>query len=280
MQSAYPYDALPNPTVMRLYHQLQKETGDNRKYIGFIQTIQKIYVEEGLQGLVKGQLTSFFIQFFLKSIHSTVSLALSPIIFTREQIDAEEEYQEKLADELTGAIQEPSSILVNVPVPPVLQTWDHFLRLSTLKLISTAIGVTLVYPIDTIKIRLMAQKHQEHYTGAIDAFQKMNAEGPHVFYRGLKYLCVSTAISYGINGTVSALMGEHIPQQKRRRALRVLASFGAFVLAAVASYPFVVIQHRMQVGDTSYDGLSIVDGIKKVIAEEGYFGLWRGLFIL
>jgi hypothetical protein len=43
--------AVNNPTVVRLYHQLQKENGEDRKYKGLYQTYSTIYAEEGIFGL-------------------------------------------------------------------------------------------------------------------------------------------------------------------------------------------------------------------------------------
>ncbi|KAK7049544.1 hypothetical protein VNI00_005575 [Paramarasmius palmivorus] len=132
--------------------------------------------------------------------------------------------------------------------------------------------------------------HQKTVTklGFIQAIHKvMEKSGIQGFWRG-----IGPALILTVNPVIQYTVFEQLKNflvKKRTARLRaaglvaavVLSDFDFFILGAISklvatltTYPYIVVKSRLQAGHVKYK--SSVDGLKTIIKEEGFGGLYKG----
>lgn len=133
------------------------------------------------------------------------------------------------------------------------------------------------FPLDTVKVRLQAQRGQ--YAGAWDCFRKIvRNEGPRALFRGLLPPVLGGAAETGVNyvvyNSVSVTLASKLPSEAPLPAVAVAAAAAGAALSPVLS-PAELVKCRMQAGhDLHASSWScFMDGLRT----EGWRFLFRGL---
>lgn len=149
-------------------------------------------------------------------------------------------------------------------------------------------NTVLSSPIEHVRIRLQTQPHGANalYNGPLDCIKKLISVAGvgNGLYRGTGVTLLREAQAYGVwfltfeylmKQTMKHTKREDIPSWK-------IALYGGLAGEALwlASYPFDVIKSKLQTdgfkpGKQQYKGA--IDCTKKVWAQEGLMGFWRGL---
>jgi len=146
--------------------------------------------------------------------------------------------------------------------------------------VSGAVAMSIVYPMETIRSRLSLQTNKSHYTGIMDVFHKTPKRQ---LYNGLKMSLMGFAPYNALNFMFYNYFSNiliHNSSINDNALLRLIAGGLSGMLAVSITYPTDLIRRRLQLQgfDPSvpkYNG--IVDCIRKIILNEGYKGLYRGL---
>lgn len=209
---------------------------------------------------------------------SITEVFVRPILLTKEEIEAEN-MQLNCVDVID---QKPGETIPKVVNSLQLKTTSYKIRKQIVRIIATTGGVAVKYPLDTIRVNLMAQQHKSKYAGIIDCFNKLTVMGEQSsryalspFYRGLSSFVVATVTYRIVSDSVDVLIRK-LENENNKGKFLVQASHALAPLAGcLVAYPFVLIQHRMQVGD-DYGGQGLINILQTIIREEGYRGLYKG----
>ena len=154
-------------------------------------------------------------------------------------------------------------------------------------------SVTCTYPLDIVRTRLSIQtasfgtldKHQGKPPGMMSTMVKMykTEGGISGLYRGIIPTIAGVAPYVGLNFMVyESVRGYFTPEGEKNpvwyRKLAAGAISGA--VAQTCTYPFDVLRRRFQVNTMSgmgYQYKSIWDAIRTITAQEGFFGLYKGI---
>jgi hypothetical protein len=206
---------------------------------------------------------------------------LRPLFLTKEQLDAALDYEDKIAEESRRQLSDRTKNEAVTPVPVVLQTTDHVLRNQAVRYLSDVACVAVTYPLDVVKTRLVAQVNKANYDGIRDCASQIYNHNKFDFYKGVQYLLISNGVYFSIMTASGLAIDKVVPRDEQklsRKIIRGVLTLSTVILANVAAYPFTIVQHRMQVGDTSYDGLGVIGALQKIVQEEGTESLWKGFF--
>ncbi|TEY74760.1 hypothetical protein BOTCAL_0070g00270 [Botryotinia calthae] len=141
---------------------------------------------------------------------------------------------------------------------------------------------TAVTPLDLVKCR--RQVDSKLYTSNLNAWSKIyRAEG----FRGVFFgwsptfvgYCFQGGGKYGFYEVFKYLYGEKLFPHANQTAIFLGASASAEFLADMALCPFEAIKVRMQTTLPPFAN-NLREGMSKVIKEEGYGGLYKGLYPL
>ncbi|GAM17017.1 hypothetical protein SAMD00019534_001920, partial [Acytostelium subglobosum LB1] len=146
-------------------------------------------------------------------------------------------------------------------------------------------GVTsllFTYPLDLIRSRLTVQVHEQRYNGISDAYKKIVAEEGYAgLYKGLFTSALGVAPYVAINFTTYESLKFFFSQDRHLTIPESLA-FGALsgATAQTFTYPIDLLRRRLQVQGIGgkpkiYNGP--YDAFRKVIQEEGFKGLYKGM---
>lgn len=137
------------------------------------------------------------------------------------------------------------------------------------------IGITCIYPLETIRTRLSLQTCKSHYSGMYDCFKKM---GRREMYQGLGTSIVGFAPFNALSFTFFYYLKNklNIDNQFQKLICGGLSGMSAVTI----TYPTDLVRRRLQLQgfDASvpkYTGM--IDCIKKIIIHDGFKGLYRGL---
>uniref|UniRef100_H2TUR1 Solute carrier family 25 member 24 n=1 Tax=Takifugu rubripes TaxID=31033 RepID=H2TUR1_TAKRU len=162
-----------------------------------------------------------------------------------------------------------------------IQTHQRFLAGS----LAGATAQTAIYPMEVLKTRLTLRKTGQ-YSGMFDCAKKiLKNEGVKAFYKGyvpnlvgiIPYAGIDLAVYESLKG---AWLSYH-PKDSANPGVMVLVGCGTVssTCGQLASYPLALVRTRMQ-AQASLDAsvqTSMTGLIKKILAKDGFLGLYRGI---
>ncbi|XP_055402247.1 mitochondrial adenyl nucleotide antiporter SLC25A23 isoform X1 [Bubalus kerabau] len=148
-----------------------------------------------------------------------------------------------------------------------------------------ATAQTIIYPMEVLKTRLTLRRTGQ-YKGLLDcAWQILEREGPHAFYRGYLPNVLGIIPYAGIDLAVyETLKNRWLQQYSHDSAdpgILVLLACGTIssTCGQIASYPLALVRTRMQ-AQASIEGapqLSMLGLLRHILSQEGVRGLYRGI---
>ncbi|XP_034051791.1 calcium-binding mitochondrial carrier protein SCaMC-1-like [Gymnodraco acuticeps] len=148
-----------------------------------------------------------------------------------------------------------------------------------------ATAQTSIYPMELLKTRLTLGKTGQ-YTGMFDCAKKiLRKEGIMAFYKGyvpnLVGIIPYAGIDLAVYETLKNTWLTHHTKDSANPGVLVLVACGTIssTCGQLASYPLALVRTRMQAQaslDTT-DQPSMSNLIKKIVAKDGFFGLYRGI---
>jgi len=141
------------------------------------------------------------------------------------------------------------------------------------------VSITLTYPLETIRSRLALQTCNSHYKGLLDACRSIPMTD---MFKGLRMSILGfapfTALSFSTYFTYREYLENNTSWNKD--IIKVVGGGMAGTTAVTITYPSDLIRRRLQLQNfdksvPKYNG--IIDCVKKIIANEGIIGLYRGL---
>ena len=142
-----------------------------------------------------------------------------------------------------------------------------------------SVSITMTYPLETIRSRLTLQTCNSHYKGFMDACRSIPIMD---MFKGLRMSILGfapfTALSFSTYFTYRKYLEDHTNWNKDK--IKVIGGGMAGTTAVTITYPSDLIRRRLQLQNfdksvPKYNG--IIDCVKKIIADEGIIGLYRGL---
>ncbi|XP_072297453.1 mitochondrial adenyl nucleotide antiporter SLC25A24-like [Eucyclogobius newberryi] len=147
-----------------------------------------------------------------------------------------------------------------------------------------ATAQTTIYPMEVLKTRLTLRKTGQ-YSGMVDCAKKiLRNEGIKAFYKGyipnllgiIPYAGIDLAVYESLKNT---WLSYH--QDSTNPGILVLLGCGTIssTCGQLASYPLALVRTRMQAQATldASDQQSMNALLKKIVAKDGFFGLYRGI---
>jgi solute carrier family 25 2-oxodicarboxylate transporter 21 len=145
----------------------------------------------------------------------------------------------------------------------------------------------LLYPLDTVKTRLMLQTKvevpgAERYTGMMDAFRKIIAsEGVGRLYRGmvppLMLEAPKRAVKFAANDFWGKTYREMTGSDKMTQNLSILTGCSAGATESIVVVPFELVKIRLQDKAQAHLYKGPMDVVRKIIAKDGLLGMYAGL---
>lgn len=150
-----------------------------------------------------------------------------------------------------------------------------------------AVSVIFTYPLDFVRARLTVQGglSTTHYTGIVDALKgTYKSEGIVGMYRGVSPTILGVAPYVGLNFMVFETLRGVVPLDANGNpnAWYILGC-GAVAGACgqTAAYPMDLLRRRFQVSSIRGDKgayTSTIGGLRSIVKEEGFAGLYKGLW--
>ncbi|XP_062260978.1 mitochondrial adenyl nucleotide antiporter SLC25A24-like [Platichthys flesus] len=148
-----------------------------------------------------------------------------------------------------------------------------------------ATAQTAIYPMEVLKTRLTLRKTGQ-FSGVFDcAKQILRKEGVKAFYKGyipnllgiIPYAGIDLAVYESLKNTWLS----HHPKDSANPGILVLLGCATIssTCGQLASYPLALVRTRMQAQASldSSDQPAMSSLVKRIIAQEGFFGLYRGI---
>ncbi|PWN88972.1 mitochondrial carrier [Acaromyces ingoldii] len=145
----------------------------------------------------------------------------------------------------------------------------------------------LLYPLDTVKTRLMLQTKvevpgAERYNGMVDAFRKIVAsEGAGRLYRGLipplMLEAPKRAVKFAANDFWGKTYRNATGSEKMTQGLSVLTGCSAGATESIVVVPFELVKIRLQDRAQAHLYKGPMDVVQKIVAKDGLLGLYAGL---
>lgn len=138
-------------------------------------------------------------------------------------------------------------------------------------------------PFDVVKSRLQASGGEYVYTGVADCFVKtVRAEGVPALYRGVLPALSSAFAENSVGLTVQRSLRRALGvDEDGRPSVRTEVALGAVtgVFTSIAICPFEVLKVRLQLehGGSSTPESGLVAEMRRLVAGEGFGGLYRGI---
>lgn len=150
------------------------------------------------------------------------------------------------------------------------------------------VNTLVLSPLDVVKTRLQVQGSSSasatHYRGLFHALRSMlHQEGLSSYYRGLSASLWAFVPNWAIYWyTYETFKRTYTsPGTRPTPFVHVISALSAGAITAVTTAPFWTLKSRLQVDITSAPALrryrSVPHGFRKIIAEEGVSGLYKGL---
>ncbi|XP_015792182.1 calcium-binding mitochondrial carrier protein SCaMC-2 [Tetranychus urticae] len=145
--------------------------------------------------------------------------------------------------------------------------------------IAGSLSQTVIYPMEVLKTRFCLRKTGQ-YKGLLDAIMKIyHAEGVRAFYKGYIANLLGIIPYAGIDlATYETLKKMYIQRHPGNPPLGLYLVCGTVsnITGVCIVYPLTLIRTRLQ-AQTTNPMMPIYKVFKKIIAEEGYCGLYRGI---
>jgi len=170
-----------------------------------------------------------------------------------------------------------------LPKPKIeLYSGKYFVACGLGGIIACGPTHTAVTPLDLVKTR--RQVDPKLYTSNINGWSKIyRAEGIRGIFFGWSPTfvgyCLQGGGKYGFYEVFKYLYGEKVFPNANKTVIFLGASASAEFLADIALCPFEAIKVRMQTTLPPFAS-TLREGLSKVIAKEGYAGLYKGLYPL
>uniref|UniRef100_A0A673ALM6 EF-hand domain-containing protein n=1 Tax=Sphaeramia orbicularis TaxID=375764 RepID=A0A673ALM6_9TELE len=162
-----------------------------------------------------------------------------------------------------------------------IETYQRFMAGS----LAGATAQTAIYPMEVLKTRLTLRKTGQ-YSGMFDCAKKiLKNEGVKAFYKGyvpnLLGIIPYAGIDLAVYETLKTTWLSYHPKDSANPGVLVLLGCGTIssTCGQLASYPLALVRTRMQAQATldASDQPSMSTLMKKILAKDGFFGLYRGI---
>ncbi|XP_068174665.1 mitochondrial adenyl nucleotide antiporter SLC25A24-like [Antennarius striatus] len=165
--------------------------------------------------------------------------------------------------------------------PGNVKTHERFLAGS----LAGATAQTAIYPMEVLKTRLTLRKTGQ-YSGMMDCAKKiLKMEGVKAFYKGYVPNMIGiipyAGIDLAVYESLKNLWLSRYAKDSANPGILVLLGCGTLssTCGQLASYPLALVRTRMQ-AQASLEGseqLNMVAMVKKILEQDGFFGLYRGI---
>ncbi|KAM6920588.1 mitochondrial adenyl nucleotide antiporter SLC25A24-like [Lycodopsis pacificus] len=148
-----------------------------------------------------------------------------------------------------------------------------------------ATAQTAIYPMEVLKTRLTLRKTGQ-YSGMFDCAKTiLRKEGVKAFYKGyvpnLVGIIPYAGIDLAVYETLKNTWLSHYAKDSANPGVLVLVACGTIssTCGQLASYPLALVRTRMQARASldASDQSSMSSLMKKIVAKDGFFGLYRGI---
>ncbi|XP_075954524.1 mitochondrial adenyl nucleotide antiporter SLC25A24-like [Anarhichas minor] len=148
-----------------------------------------------------------------------------------------------------------------------------------------ATAQTAIYPMEVLKTRLTLRKTGQ-YSGMFDCAKTiLRKEGVKAFYKGyipnLVGIIPYAGIDLAVYETLKNTWLSHYAKDSANPGVLVLVACGTIssTCGQLASYPLALVRTRMQARASldASDQPSMSSLMKKIVAKDGFFGLYRGI---
>lgn len=226
--------------------QVQRNSQDTNSYTGNIDALQKILANEGISGLFSGLESAIFGAAVTNGVYyyffETVKSA-----FNRKTMSTGQSM-------VSGAVAGAMTCIITNPI------WVVNTRLT---------------------VKQKRQRDGEQAPSTLQAFTEIIKEdGVLSLWQGL-----IPALILVINPIIQYTAFEQLKNKVQR--IRKLGSLDFFLLGAISklcatavTYPYILIKSRMQLKQSKNEDeryASLADGLRKVVAQEGVAGLYKGI---
>ena len=141
-----------------------------------------------------------------------------------------------------------------------------------------------VTPFEAVKVRMQLKENMARYTSSLQCASAMlRHEGVASFYTGLSASCCRNYIFNAVYfGSIFKMKSELFtaPHDLSEQAIQNLSTgIVAGCVATLFKMPFDVVKSRMQGeanGSSSAAYTSVLQSLRRIVAAEGVFALWRG----
>ncbi|CAG8581979.1 17741_t:CDS:2 [Funneliformis caledonium] len=234
--------------------QVQKDTKESDAYKGGWDAVVKIFNNEGISGLYSGLNSAIF------GIAVTNGIYYYFYETTKKMFEKGNRPMSVVESIMAGTIAGSATVLVTNPI------WVVNTRMTTRKV-----------SLDEDE----SEKTKPKKLGTIATILKIiNEDGFKSFWQG-----IIPALILVINPIIQYTVFEQI--KSRIEKMKKLGNLDFFLLGAISklvatgsTYPYIVIKSRMQLRQSSQESArykSTWDGLQKIIANEGYGGLYKGI---
>ncbi|KAJ2156463.1 hypothetical protein GGF46_005166 [Coemansia sp. RSA 552] len=235
--------------------QVQRNTKDSTTYTGNMDALKKILAEEGVSGLFSGLESAVFGAAVTNGVYYYFFEAVKGAFERASQRKAMSTVESMVSGAVAGAM----TCVITNPI------WVVNTRLT----------------VKQKKQKAVADGEPEQSPSTWRAFAEIIKEdGVLSLWQGL-----IPALILVINPIIQYTAFEQLKNRVER--LRGLGSLDFFVLGAISklcatsvTYPYILIKSRMQLKQSKNENerySSLLDGLRKVIAQEGVAGLYKGI---
>ena len=141
-----------------------------------------------------------------------------------------------------------------------------------------SVSMATIYPLETVRSRLSLQLQKSHYNGIYDCLKTMHVRE---MYSGLRMSLLGITPYCALNFAFYHNIKDYFEEKHVPNHLNKLLSGGFSAMAAVSfTYPTDLMRRQLQLQGfdktvPKYDG--IIDCGKKIVRNQGFRGLYKGL---
>ena len=231
---------------------------------GFLDAVRKIVAREGINGLYAGldsalfgiSVTNFVYYYWYEWTRAFFEKAAMKAGRASKKLTTVESM-------IAGAIAGSATVMLTNPI------WVVNTRMTTRK--------RNIESDDTV---ILGQKPAKAPTTIGTLLALIKDEGPQALFSGVipaLVLVANPILQYTIFEQLKNTL-----EKKKRITPTVAFLLGAFgkLFATSITYPYITVKSRMHVAGRDSKRESMLDGMRKIIREEGYVGFYKGMFSL
>lgn len=232
---------------VKILMQTQAVSGSANKYNGLMQSLRLVIAEDGVRGLWRSNFANV--------------VRVAP--YSATQFASYDYYKVKLGLDVKRQEGAPK---------PSFQ--EQFMQRILCGGLAGLTATTVTHPLDLIRLRVATDKEVKGISDAF--FQILKEGGPINLYRGWVPTVVSLCPFIAVNFTAFDTIKKNIYGEDKPSTLGTLAiGASAGLVAQSVCHPLDTIRRRLQMKGHTYKGL--FDAIKRISAEEGLQGFYRGV---